>query len=200
MKTRRHHNNKAYRSTIRGMRKDEAERIAGRLKIPYSQPSLEEFINQNQNRRKAKEEIMKIEDQVCTLEQGKRLQELGVTKIAMFYHYWNGRTDCPEELKEYSIGYSKPRAATANYYPAYTVAELGEMLPKKVIYNCEEESAMYVQKDIKLAAYLNWNGFCNQIQYIKGGGGVLTVAGYENQTEAQARAEMLIYLLENKLA
>lgn len=78
---------------------------------------------------------MKLENQVCTAEQGKRLKELGVT--AESYFMWVGafpgsdispevaltdQSQCEPSINGY---YGRPD----NTYPAYTVAELGVALP-----------------------------------------------------------------------
>jgi len=60
---------------------------------------------------------MKIENQVCTLEQAKRLKELGVEQVANLY--WKEDTD-KDRLYDPWIGGEK--------YAAFTVAELGVMI------------------------------------------------------------------------
>lgn len=63
---------------------------------------------------------MKLQDQCCTVEQGKRLVELGVTAPAMFYHM--PAKDGPHGPW---IRYGWHGDALA---PAYNVAELGVLL------------------------------------------------------------------------
>lgn len=129
---------------------------------------------------------MKLQDQVCTLEQGVRLVELGVKAEATFWH--RPSKDGPHE--EY-IQYGWHGNALA---PAFTVAELGEMLPK-------EFQAMnrkwYIQIFLKQTdRYL----VClNIIDWLNGKEIHPVTHAEEHSTEAQARAAMLIYLLENKL-
>lgn len=112
---------------------------------------------------------MKLEDQVCSLELAKRLKELGVAQYSFFY--WIKR-----KLKKHRpfvsclVGDHHIEIASA-----FTVAELGEMLPHGFWssksadgYDCgfEQDLEQYVET---------------------------------KKTEADARAKMLIYLLENKL-
>ena len=118
---------------------------------------------------------MKLQEQCCTLEQGKRLQELGVKAEATFWHM-------PEKShlhKEY-IRYGWHSDAIA---PAYTVAELGTMLSV----DC------YSHKDYGICSPEARPMFVARTQ------NHCWLQHTENApTEAQARAAMLIYLLENK--
>lgn len=64
---------------------------------------------------------MKISDQVCTLEQGQRLQDLGITGPSLFWY------SAPKSGKHRSVvqyGHS-----TGCIAPAFTSSELGRMLP-----------------------------------------------------------------------
>jgi len=115
---------------------------------------------------------MKLEQQVVSLELAKRMKELGFEQSSLFY--WDdgdGRED--------QLNYS-PDVPLRELVSAYTVAELGEMLPS----HYASSKAGYGGEF--LCGELSKNG------------------GYERQykhdyTEADARAKMLIYLLENKL-
>jgi hypothetical protein len=57
---------------------------------------------------------MKLSEQVCALEQAKKLYALGVERRSLFYHF-HGRIE--------------HEAFGSEYYSAFTVAELGVMLP-----------------------------------------------------------------------
>ena len=102
---------------------------------------------------------MKIEDQVCTLEQAQKLKELGISFDAIFC-YVNG------EIKHMPMRYD---------FNAFTVAELGVMLPD------EEYTCRYGGDTTG-----NWE-WCNDMNEVAYG---------LYDTEAQARAERLIVLLE----
>lgn len=111
---------------------------------------------------------MKLENQVVSLDLSKRLKELGVKSPSNFY--WD-EGDGIEDRLEYS-----PNHVFLELIPAYTVAELGEMLPTLTT---SWKSALG-----------NW--VCE----------VPPQMNEENifaDTEADARAKMLIYLIENNL-
>jgi len=132
---------------------------------------------------------MKLEAQICSLELAKIIYELGVKRDSLFY--WcknkyekefcvigNGRI-CVDGC---SFCFALYKEAEDEVYSAYTVAELGEMLPDN-IFSCPSidrkdhiHDRMYYCKDV-----------FNKIEPINA------------NTEANARAKMLIYLIENKL-
>ncbi len=110
---------------------------------------------------------MKLEKQLCSLELAKKLKALGVKQDSHFK--W---------LNTPTRGWMTfPRTIAGNEenYSAFSVAELGEMLPSMTIsyhQTLGEWSCKYPETEhvIKM-----------------------------EMTEADARAKMLIYLLENKL-
>lgn len=109
---------------------------------------------------------MNIEKQVCSFPLAKRLRELNVNQRSIFVYSEGG-----------AILYSPFNNPVNHYIAAFTVAELGEMLPKN----------FYSRKHRKIGY---WQG-----HLIEKGGDEVTI---EN-TEADARAQILIYLLENGL-
>lgn len=110
---------------------------------------------------------MKLEDQVCSLWNAKKLAELGVIRKSYF-----GVHDLGRVKKASSIAIEED----FGWFDAYTVGELGEMLP----HTC------YSNKDDL--------GVCDC--YFRGYFRVpLSVSA---NTEADARALMLIWLIENK--
>jgi hypothetical protein len=147
---------------------------------------------------------MKLEDQVCSLELAKKLKELGVKQESYFYWVEWG-TDKALRVFHGEIRTAEPITRIAS---AYTVAELGEMLPKK-LENHYKVKTMYPFKKggvVWLRCYFNersseagvsYNGYMN-----------LKNKEYDSEqywhgeladTEADARAKMLIYLIENNL-
>lgn len=127
---------------------------------------------------------MKLEQQVCSLELAKKLEELGVKQESFFYwhHCFAYKTD--DRIEQY-----KPEQSNDwEFYSAFTVAELGEMLPRKLemmVWNLS-----HTRKN-KETVYLSQTGrHCWYANDVDGG---------QADTEADARAKVLIYLLENKL-
>lgn len=66
---------------------------------------------------------MKLQDQVCTLEQAKKLKEFGVAQKG--YFQWQETTNSEPYVNHTVFGES----TNENEYAAFTVAELGVMLP-----------------------------------------------------------------------
>jgi len=131
---------------------------------------------------------MELEKQVCSLELAKKLKELRVEQDSLFY--WYKFKDC--EHRDFYAGYHEDvfikeiNFGNIIKYSAFTVAELGEMLPKGTKtwkHLCDEKcDPRYRGEDI---------GYHVQLPDIS-----YAVLG---NTEADARAKMLIYLLENDL-
>lgn len=113
---------------------------------------------------------MKIEEQVCSVELGEKLLTLGVKQNA--YHSWLKLQD------GYHLWLSREtNCATCS---AFNVAELGEILPINLNSYKLDTGKWYCEAHECYGAETNW-------EYT------------EDETEANARAKMLIYLLENKL-
>ncbi len=128
-----------------------------------------------------------LEWQVSNLELSKRFCELGVKQDGCFiwYHFlpedeWAIKHKSWGKLLATNLKLKKLEAR--KYYSAFTVAELGEI--SKKIKNIT--LACYYQKDTKI-----W--ICQDIEY------KIKIPSSEAKTEANARAKMLIYLIENKL-
>lgn len=115
---------------------------------------------------------MKLEDQVCSLELAQKLRDLGVEQ----YGLWTWC--CIDGAWSVEWSQSNEPIKASNIATAFTVAELGEMLPDK--YAVPRKG---YEPDAD--AYL-W-------------GISLEAAIITAFTEADARAKMLIYLIENKL-
>lgn len=128
---------------------------------------------------------MQLEKQVCNLQLAKKLKELGVKQESCFYWCTILGTDNEADLRP-SVGlFGKEIDFGHNYggeVSAFTVAELGEMLPD-------------LYESYRTAGSKQW--YCNLVL----GARKVTIQ-YPNtiaDTEADARSKMLIYLLENKL-
>lgn len=141
---------------------------------------------------------MKVEDQVVSLELSKKLKELGVKQESYFYWYVvNDGDGIPPEVVPQQKQYTKTRIGEykdgsgkweENYYSAYTVAELGEMLPAEIKHNGNNFGFDCGRLDTGKWRMTYTN---NKLQEY--------VEVFDEATEADARAKMLIYLLENNL-
>ena len=118
---------------------------------------------------------MKLEQQVTSLELSKRLKELGVKQESYFFYSTN---DMQKRDEYYEL--STVESMHEFYYPleysAFTVAELGEMLREGLITFAGSKRWIAQYKTSTVSA----------------------LQQMEN-TEADARAKMLIYLIENNL-
>jgi len=138
--------------------------------------------------------IMKIENQVCSLELAKKLKELGVKQNSLFY--WETGAIKPKVRLSVVTEIEFKLESTQKYdtsdcrflCSAFTVAELGEMLPKSIKYGGKNVPLEYRGKNCfgeHLVAYhINFES---------------PIGLQCEKTEANARAKMLIYLLENDL-
>ena len=143
---------------------------------------------------------MELKQQVTSLELSKKLKELGVKQESLYK--WNV-PELSDEEKEKGHGYLDSELVPKLYteeqwevyaedyippnskiYSAFTVAELGEMLPLQLrspnppIHLAEVYCRLKAPKGYKVS----WGG-----------------QEFFADTEANVRAKMLIYLLENKL-
>lgn len=142
---------------------------------------------------------MKLQNQVCTLKQAKQLKELGVNQTSIFRYeatrrYQKGKVFVDVGL---CLAYAPDTVyiATENY-SAFTVAELGVMLPKRATeygsYVTSRINDLWVDMKIEREPLRNrW-----VIHPINGN---LSDEDPDYSTEAEARAAVLISLLENNL-
>lgn len=132
---------------------------------------------------------MNLQSQVCNLELAKQLKELGVKQESIFWFKPTG---------SYPTLMIVDEEKTEDYYSAFTVSELGEMLPWRskrmgTMNNAEFVSTKLVNtathQTIWCAAY--WD----EDKDLYSG----MVVRLDADTEADARAKCLVYLLENGL-
>src|SRR5215510_12087614 len=134
--------------------------------------------------------MIPLEKQVCSLELAQRLKELGVKQESLWAWYeTTDRDDTPRlnRFDEHCTVCTLPKQAREEKYAAFTVSELGEMLPESYIterrlrgdWECSQHFTGTTQ-DVGTKEYTR-NDVCM----------------FAN-TEADARAKMLIYLVENK--
>jgi hypothetical protein len=127
---------------------------------------------------------MKLENQVVSLELAKRLKELGVKQESLFWwvDYTDGYSEPAWNLNSNHVGYKA-------HLSAYTVAELGEMLPGDI--GRDWWLDIWKSDDFWYVAYTE--------EREGGGHDFLSDFLASSPTEADARAKMLIYLIENNL-
>jgi len=132
---------------------------------------------------------MKLEDQLTSLELSKKLKELGVEQKSVFYWQPKGL-----ELGKWVVKESGWKNKPEGVYDvsAFTVAELGEMLPHYLMERKDGRAwdcALTITK-IQGKPNVSW-----EVWYIT----KHSLPKINGKTEANARAKMLIYLIENKL-
>jgi hypothetical protein len=134
---------------------------------------------------------MKLEQQVCSLDLAKRLKELGCKQDEREY-YW---LRAVEDRKEHFIlKYNLFAVREPGRVAAFTVAELGEMLPPCI----EPEEGTDSWLDIrKLENEVTDGGW--RVSYVDAGNEDDEDPDMTAATFAEAMAKMLVYLLENKL-
>lgn len=123
-----------------------------------------------------------IEWQVCKLEFSKQFKELGVKQKSLFWWVNDGKA-LGESSERWVCVYHRWTTDIPTHpdkVSAFTVAELGEMLP------------------VRSSSWRQLNGLWVADYFWKSGNG-LPADKFQMDTEANARAAMLIYLLENKL-
>ena len=126
---------------------------------------------------------MKLEEQVVSLELAKKLKELGVLQKSVLN--W-ASTTTEDKKSKYGLRWVheiRQGGIIGKYdYSAFTVAELGEMLPQGY------SSWWHAKQDGQGTTLY----CCADSHYDDS-------IVFEDNTEADARAKMLIYLIENKL-
>ena len=139
---------------------------------------------------------MQLENQVCSLKLSKRIDELGVKADSLFY-WWSG-----VNIEDTYIS-KEPLADFDNQIcPAYTVDEVGEILPSRISLNEKFDKCKCGNKvrtsfetyllDIRKSEVSGeWI-----VRYIRGDN---VYKYFRCEDLADAMAKMLIYLLENNL-
>jgi hypothetical protein len=149
---------------------------------------------------------MKIEQQVISIEIAKKLKSLGVRQDSVYYWLYipekeifdsniNRRRVRKESYK--LLPWIKNKAVHNEVWAAFNVAELGEMLPAgaPIPHNTRfgkwfKSSELVIKK---LPQNCDWHA-----QFVNPNTGVKSV-GFTADTEADARGELLLFLLRNNL-
>lgn len=125
---------------------------------------------------------MKLIDQVCTVQQSVELFNFGI-KESLYEHYYT------KEGKYLGVDSKKLFPHEYITFPAFTVPELGLMLPDSYLYQGNLESLMFHWTDDAFGEgkRLHFsNILVHELQ-----------SGYD--TEAECRADVLIWMLKNKI-
>lgn len=148
---------------------------------------------------------MRIEMQICSIEQAEKLKKLGVVQSSCFYYVNNWRNPRfePVEDGEHVIHESerhftrirgRERQTEVEFVAAYTATELGVLLPNILPYETLDYGVVLKQsfpdgkeQDSYIAEYTE---VYSDLDY-----GV-TVFCSTGDTEAQSRANLLIYMIE----
>ncbi len=145
---------------------------------------------------------MNLDKQVCSLEFANRLKEIGINQKSLF-HWWNNKNNL-------SIYYGNIINDPIMQCSAFTASELGEILPN-VIYLKDKEPFDRYTISIKKFYSVDENRLATNNYIINYECDSTSVAGEDawlqrklckniyNPNLADAMAEMLIFLTENKL-
>lgn len=130
---------------------------------------------------------MKLEEQVCSLELAKKLKELGAKQESAFYFETIVNEEGDRSVTNLRFGKFFDDAANnrhVSYIAAFTVAELGEMLPKDSVFlHAKPVHDIYL-----------WES--RQVMFPDGTIIMPQCGETLSRTEADSRAKMLIYLIE----
>ena len=137
--------------------------------------------------------MIPIAKQVTSLEPSKRLKELEVKQDSLFAWYQG----CGGIYCEYRVHQASRDAQSTHHdgyvklageiCAAFTVAELGEMLPARL------------KTDYGSWTYLHITKLENSKEWVIDYNYLLDIAEIRERVEADARAKMLIWLIENKM-
>lgn len=149
---------------------------------------------------------MKLEDQVCSLELAKELKELGVKQESLFV--WVYLDQNCYSIKFYPYSIIPDENSTVKIFSAFTVAELGKMIPfiikvykyhnfewpKGKTFYCEQHVG-YTKHNYSPSVMYHYYIYddeeeCNPVDMIVG-------PDFSDNNEANSRAMMLIWLIKN---
>lgn len=130
---------------------------------------------------------MTLESQVCTFEQSIRLRELGV--VQQGYWYWGDRHAPHLDLLPKDQWDKKDDIFNAFWYTAFTVSELGVMLPDRF---------KFLFSDVKIT-YSKCGVDSFGVFLMQQPDDIHIINFKVSHHEAHVRAEMLIHLLEKDM-
>ena len=126
---------------------------------------------------------MKLEDIVCDFEYAEKLRELGLYKRSLFWYNSKGLLELDDSIPiEYAEDF---------VYFTYTVAELGEMLPN-MVEGDDEDKVIYYDGSLQIIKAFDDIFEASYSYYDQ------DLICFADPKEANARAKLLIWLIENK--
>lgn len=141
---------------------------------------------------------MNIIYQVCSFEQAEELKNLGIKQYSYFYWYDEGDKQHTFTIFAGNLPFRKD---SRRCYSAYTVAELGEMLPHSIVRDEVGYYLIYTKLIDELTSDLI--NFCtyenDNMQDKKGHIYTSSLCTTGGTNEAEARAKMVIYLIKEGL-
>lgn len=129
-----------------------------------------------------------MENKVTNLELSKELKELGYKQAGLWWWDFSNNTLVPFGIWGKDLAFYQEAANRGDICAAFTCDELGEALPKTIKTKGEEYNLVIVKN-------LNELQYESEIDYNTWD----TLIKIDADTEANARAKMLIYLIKNKL-
>lgn len=138
---------------------------------------------------------MTLEQQVCSLDLAKRLKELGVKQDGYWTWLIQKKAFTVDVWTEPELVHLKTGWGDAQLFSAFTVAEIGEMLPSSMRFPFANGRLRAIKQHLHI--FKGWDDKGWLINYTAAG--TRRLETIKADTEADARAKMLIYLLENKL-
>lgn len=142
---------------------------------------------------------MELQKQVCSLELGYKLKQLGV-KYDSYFSWYCLAHDQGEQEPAVEFFIASDNQHNASYEcSAFTVAELGEMLPAIIKLGNSGKLSDYCCVEFqKYSTGNRWGVMYTEDNETIANNKGDQVEEYEN-TEADARAKMLIYLIESDI-
>lgn len=143
---------------------------------------------------------MYLEKQVIGIDLAKRLKALGMKQESLFY--WVRMTTADENIEGYGLTYLlnifAPKESFKEIFSAYTSSELSAFMPHSYI---KDDYAHFIDTTSCTMPDGEYFTICRSHFYLDADDGCAVVGddfdGHGN--EADARAQMLIHLIENKL-
>lgn len=139
---------------------------------------------------------MKLEEQVCSLELAKKLKELGVRQESLWFWCLRDYDAFAERHKPKNFTWDLNDGICGGekeFCSAFTVAELGEMLPSGV-------SNKVTVLSLEMWTFGDPKQHCVQYRRITDDyKEFIPFDCFSDENEANARAKMLVYLIENKI-